>query len=140
MKGFKTGCLIVAGLGVIVLATLGYLIGDFQKNPPSKADYNQLSVIKGVTDEQRQKISDILKECEITSLKSVTYDKSLEGYFTYSDKNKTPRGTEDAYRIDTVSAQNVILYVKDGQVLGIRYVSNVLYENGKCILKLSQVK
>jgi len=145
-SGKKKGCLIaLLTVFVVVVAvgiTLGVLLSNHEKDPPQAsssptADINVLGEVKNATDAQKEKILSTLGECGITDVAAVKYDDGLEGLFTYTDANGY--GTEDGYRVSTKSVNNIILYVQNGEVLGIRYADTNLYENGSCVNKLADI-
>jgi hypothetical protein len=146
----KKGCLITSLVVIVIIAaigiTLGSLLSDYENNSPSSkslstdptTETGQATIydeIKGLSDEQKEKMANILEECGIIGITSLTYDEGLEGMFTYSEE--TGYGKEDGYRINTEYLNNITLYIEDGEVLGIRYADRNIYENGEYKQKLT---
>ena len=144
-KAKGKGCLAVFFIMFFIVIVITAITGGFPNTADNTPTGNNSSSVpeetsvfdafKDTSEEQKTEISNILSDCHIDNIKEITHDEMLQGMFTYTDENGY--GVEEGYRINTNDANNVIVYIESGKVIGIKYADNILYDNGEIVSLLT---
>lgn len=82
-----------------------------------------LSVIKDASNEQINDIYRKLTTIDIKSILSASYDETLKNTFSNTG--------EEGYRISTQGYVNILVFVKDGELVAVTHNDNIFYSDGK---------
>lgn len=128
-KKKKGGCLKFFLIFFVAFSVIiGSQLNDLDTNSTSK-NQSEFQLVTGTTIEQEEKILNILSECGIKEIKSITRDELLD---------EVNEDNEIGYRLSTNEVDNIILYLKEDKTLNmLRYADNDLYSDGKVLSIIS---
>ena len=117
--------LIIGALIVLIVATkVGSITGAQDSLKADRVRANKSAI--------EQNIRDIVKQVDTDGIiESVERDEGLDGLIDDTG--------EIGYRVATSSSKNICVYVKNNEVIAVRYADNYLYRNGNILKTVNEV-
>lgn len=117
-KGCAVGCLVI-----IVLFVFGLVIGVTQGKTSKAARY------MNITQEEGEKIDNILSQCGFTNVESMQHDELLDNAHFEGEKG---------YRVSADGLNNIILYLyADNVVYSVKYADKNLFLKGNLVATIN---
>ncbi|EGT4167648.1 TPA: hypothetical protein ACMU4L_003620 [Clostridioides difficile] len=127
------GCIVIILFAILLISLTLYTFThpeEFNTEPETKIS-KDINLIKeaGFNEEEAKNISDIMRQCGIEGIDSISNDSGLDNAHFDGEKG---------YRIEFGGSKNIILYLnKDNSVYNVRWADNDFYKNGRVVSKVS---